>query len=81
MTAVIEIEVPSEVQTDGFAIEYDYINVEFTVETTVEENYHDEKFLVPDGELTWEKAKHTKWENEAIATHIAIHENWMAITD
>ena len=84
MTAIIGIDVPSETPDD-----FDYIDVEFTVETYTEDDtitidgqsYGHGPYLEADGELTWSRGKHTKWENEAIAAHIAIQKNWEKIAE
>ena len=84
MTATIEIEVPGLEPGD-----YDFINVEFTVETYIEDDtitvdgqsYGHGKSLEADGDPTWSRAKHTKWENDAIATYLAIDGNMGKISD
>ena len=78
MTKTIEIEVPSEQD----ASDYDYISVEFEGDATIEDDtitiegqsYGHGPYAVIE-EITWKKAKHTKWENAAIAVYLSDKTN------
>ena len=84
MTKTIEIEVPGTIPGD-----FDYINVEFTVETRIEDDsitvdgYSDDHkpYVAADGNPTWSRAKHTKWENDSINMYMSIKENMCKVID
>ena len=84
MTSTIEIEVPGTTPGD-----FDYINVEFSVETYVEDDtitvdgqtYGHGKTLEADGDPTWSRLKHTKWENDAITAYLLVDGNIGKISD
>ena len=84
MTQIIEIEVPGILPGD-----YDYINVEFTGIVSMQDDSFDyeggtqsyPKYLAIDGDPTWSRAKHTKWENDAIAVFMAQKEKCDSISD
>ena len=60
------------------------LDVEFGGETYVENDSFDHAFgteekpdyLIIDGDITWDKSKHTEWENAAIAAYLDNKENW-----
>ena len=84
MTSTIEIEVPGIEPGD-----FDYINVEFSVETYVEDDtitvdgqtYGHGKTLKADGDPTWSRLKHTKWENDAITAYLSDHKKCSKVCD
>lgn len=84
MTSTIEIEVPGTTPGD-----FDYINVEFSVETAgyddsiTVDGYADEreKHLEAVSDPTYNKLNHTKWENKAITTYLSDHKKCSKVCD
>ena len=82
--STIEIEVPGVLPGDC-----DYINVEFTIDAYVENDSFSHEFgttegnnyLVPESKPTWSRAKHTKWENEAITAYLTEKKNIDYVSD